>query len=161
MAGLTETSTWENEIYQLETTDPVEGGSGGISNTQGKQLGNRTRYLYDQLIPKNKGYVIIPDIVPSSGISLSQSGFASAVTFSSGTMEDETFVLVTMNDAMPDMDYRVENTVEALGSLNTSNDYLGLCFKKVSTTQFQIAIKESAPGTNNIKVHLKVIKNNY
>lgn len=49
MANVTETSTWENGIYQLETTDPVEGGSGGISNQQAKQLGNRTKWLYDAI----------------------------------------------------------------------------------------------------------------
>lgn len=161
MANVTETSTFDAGIYQIETTDPVEGGALGIANYQAKGLANRTKWLYDQLIPLNKGYVIIPDIVPSSGISLSQSGFASAVTFSSGTMDDETFVLITMNNEMPDTDYRVEMTVEALGTLNTSNDYLGLCFKTVSKTQFQIAIKESTSGINNLKIHLKVVRNNY
>lgn len=161
MANLTELSQWEAGIYQLETTDPVEGGSGGISNEQARLLGNRTKWLYDQLIPENKGYVVIPDIVPSSGVSLTQSGFTSAVTFSSGTMDNETFVLVTMSNTMSDTDYRVEFSVEALGTLNTSNDYAGLCFKKISTTQFQFAIRETISGVQNLKIHLKVIKNNY
>jgi hypothetical protein len=47
MANLAETSTWESGIYQIETTDPVVGGADGISNVQAKQLGNRTKYLYD------------------------------------------------------------------------------------------------------------------
>jgi microcystin-dependent protein len=49
MANLTETSTWEAGIYQIETTDPVLGGSSGIANQQGKQLANRTKYLKDQV----------------------------------------------------------------------------------------------------------------
>lgn len=49
MANLTETSTWETGIYQLETTDPVEGGPLGVSNTQAKLLGNRTKWLKDNL----------------------------------------------------------------------------------------------------------------
>jgi microcystin-dependent protein len=49
MANLPESSTWETGIYQIETTDAVIGGVNGISNIQGKQLGNRTKYLYDQL----------------------------------------------------------------------------------------------------------------
>ena len=48
MAKLTEASQWEPEIYQLETSDPVEGGPDGIDNVQARQLGNRTRYLKDQ-----------------------------------------------------------------------------------------------------------------
>jgi len=53
MANVTETSTWETGIYQLETTDPVEGGALGISNTQAKQLGNRTKWLYDAITTIN------------------------------------------------------------------------------------------------------------
>ncbi len=49
MANLAEQSTWESGIYQIETTDPVVGGPNGISNVQGKQLGNRTRYLKDRV----------------------------------------------------------------------------------------------------------------
>jgi len=48
MANLQESSTWEDGIYQLETTDPVVGGPNGVSNTQAKQLANRTKYLKGQ-----------------------------------------------------------------------------------------------------------------
>lgn len=45
MANLPESPTWEAGIYQLEETDPVQGGPNGIDNQQGKQLANRTAYL--------------------------------------------------------------------------------------------------------------------
>lgn len=45
MANLPETAQWEAGVYQLETTDPVEGGPDGIDNQQAKQLANRTAYL--------------------------------------------------------------------------------------------------------------------
>jgi hypothetical protein len=48
MADLVEASQWEKGIYQLETSDPVEGGPDGVDNVQARQLGNRTRYLKDQ-----------------------------------------------------------------------------------------------------------------
>jgi hypothetical protein len=48
MANLPETSEWEDGIYQLEPTDKVLGGEGG-ANLQATQLGNRTRFLKDQL----------------------------------------------------------------------------------------------------------------
>jgi hypothetical protein len=48
MANLTELSQWENGIYQLETTDSVEAGAGGLSNEQARLLGNRTKWLYDR-----------------------------------------------------------------------------------------------------------------
>jgi hypothetical protein len=49
MANLSEASEWVAGVYQIETTDPVVGGPNGISNVQGKQLGNRTRYLKDKV----------------------------------------------------------------------------------------------------------------
>lgn len=47
MANLTESTpaVYPSGIYQLEVTDPVQGGANGISNTQGKQLADRTKYL--------------------------------------------------------------------------------------------------------------------
>ena len=49
MADLVETEQWEDGIYQLETTDPVEGGADGVDNVQARQLANRTAYLKQQL----------------------------------------------------------------------------------------------------------------
>ncbi|MBU9175888.1 phage tail protein [Burkholderia gladioli] len=48
MANLKEDSAWVDGIYQLETSDPVEGGPDGVDNVQAKQLGSRTRYLKDR-----------------------------------------------------------------------------------------------------------------
>ncbi|WP_237434346.1 phage tail protein [Dickeya dianthicola] len=48
MAELTEKTEWVDGIYQLETSDPVMGGPGGISNRQANQLANRTAYLKQQ-----------------------------------------------------------------------------------------------------------------
>lgn len=48
MANLPETPVWETGIYQLEETDPVQGGPNGIDNQQGKQLANRTVWLKQQ-----------------------------------------------------------------------------------------------------------------
>ena len=45
MANLTETSTYDAGVYQLETTDPVTGGSSGVANSPHKNLANRTNYL--------------------------------------------------------------------------------------------------------------------
>ncbi|WP_186156910.1 phage tail protein [Burkholderia gladioli] len=48
MANLKEDSAWVDGIYQLETSDPVQGGPDGVDNVQAKQLGSRTRYLKDR-----------------------------------------------------------------------------------------------------------------
>ena len=54
MANLDETSTgydWNTEgVYQIEKSDPVEGGAEGISNRQARQLAVRTRDLHTRLV---------------------------------------------------------------------------------------------------------------
>lgn len=47
MANLTPTSSFDN-VYQLETSDPVLGGAGGIANAQAQALANRTEWLRTQ-----------------------------------------------------------------------------------------------------------------
>lgn len=55
MGILTETSQWENTLYQLETTDPVVGGppnlgaGQGMSNVPHQQLANRTGFLREAI----------------------------------------------------------------------------------------------------------------
>jgi hypothetical protein len=53
MATLTESSSWETGIYQIEVTDPVSGGVTGIANVQPGQLANRTKYLKDSIAATN------------------------------------------------------------------------------------------------------------
>jgi len=55
MANLTENTTWEPGIYQLEETDVVQGGANGIDNLQAKQLAARTQYLKQQLDTMSSG----------------------------------------------------------------------------------------------------------
>jgi len=47
MANLTPVSSFDN-VYQLETSDPVLGGAGGIANAQAQALANRTEWLKAQ-----------------------------------------------------------------------------------------------------------------
>lgn len=49
MANLTETSTFDAGVYQIETTDPVIGGANGVTNAPLKNLANRTKYLKDHV----------------------------------------------------------------------------------------------------------------
>lgn len=49
MGTIVEQSIYESGIYQLELTDPLQGGEDGISNLQAKQLANRTLYLKNLL----------------------------------------------------------------------------------------------------------------
>jgi microcystin-dependent protein len=45
MANLTEVSSYDAGVYQIETTDPVSGGPNGIANMPTRNLANRTNFL--------------------------------------------------------------------------------------------------------------------
>lgn len=64
MTNLVESSQWDENLYQLETGDPVLGGPDGVSNKQAKTLGGRTRYLKAQVEQSQSGlaqHVAAPD----------------------------------------------------------------------------------------------------
>ena len=45
MGQITEVDQYDASIYEIETTDPVIGGPGGIANQQAQGLANRTNWL--------------------------------------------------------------------------------------------------------------------
>lgn len=68
MADLKEESKWEAGIRQFETTDSVLGGPDGVDNIALRQLGNRTRYLKDELdAASRKIGSLVSDRVAKSG----------------------------------------------------------------------------------------------
>lgn len=48
MPNLTEVSNFDTNIYEIQTTDPVLGGEGGILNKAAQNLANRTKWLKDK-----------------------------------------------------------------------------------------------------------------
>lgn len=48
MAHINEEATWDDGVYQLETTDPVQGGADGVDNLPHKTLANRTLWLKEK-----------------------------------------------------------------------------------------------------------------
>ena len=67
MTPITEVRNFDAIINQFDTTDPVVGGSGGVSNNPVVALANRTRYLYDY---KN-GFTGVSEIAASTNIDTS------------------------------------------------------------------------------------------
>jgi len=60
MANLPETATYDAGVYQLETTDPVQGGPSGVSNSPLKNLTNRTAYLKQRVDSIESGSTNLP-----------------------------------------------------------------------------------------------------
>src|SRR5437868_1517418 len=62
MANLTEVINYDAGIYQLEVTDPVQGGPSGVSNAPLKNLANRTAWLKQHVDNLESGNTIPPGI---------------------------------------------------------------------------------------------------
>lgn len=83
MANLTETASWEPNIYRIETTDPVLGGEDGISNVQAKLLGNRTLYL-KEVVDDHEERITEVETTSSSAFSMVENALGSAILIRHG-----------------------------------------------------------------------------
>lgn len=159
MADLTELSQWEAGIYQLETTDTVEAGSGGISNEQARLLGNRTKFLYDKVLkflPRNRGYITGLDLGGTSG---SQSVGGDIASASKSLIGSSTVLTVNFVNSMANTNYDIEVSIHNLSSdLAANMDIYEPTFKPISATQAYVVLRENATGgSQNLKLNIKVI----
>lgn len=83
---------------------------------------------------------------------------ASAQSFVLASQSNEQFILVTMANLMEDTNYYVRSFNESQGDIRDDNDINGVVFKPISTSQFQISMRESANGVQNLKIHLEVVQ---
>ncbi|ECT9547827.1 hypothetical protein CJG84_04945 [Salmonella enterica] len=92
MGKLTEITQWEDDIYQLETSDPVLGGPDGVSNKPQKQLANRTQWLKQQLESTSDALTEHAKSRNHPDASLTAKGF---VQLYSGVMSDSEILAAT------------------------------------------------------------------
>lgn len=174
MANISETSTWEANIYQIETTDPVEGGAGGISNAQAQALANRTKYLYDEnqdqqddidalllaaskFFPKNRGYITGIDInAHLEGHSYSVNGQITSAIIVVRNVPSET-IEVTMPNSMGSINYKVNFSPQGLGDLDVDNSIRTIVWKPISATKFRFILQELAGANQNLRIHFEAI----
>lgn len=83
MANLTETSTYDAGVYQIETTDPVTGGPSGIANAPLKNLANRTKWLKDKYDGMVSGTDVPTGVAPKASPGFT--GTPTAPTAAAGT----------------------------------------------------------------------------
>jgi hypothetical protein len=62
MANQPEAVQYDSGVYQLEATDPVDGGVGAVSNKPLLNLANRTAYLYQHVTNLETGATIPPGV---------------------------------------------------------------------------------------------------
>lgn len=103
---------------------------------------------------KNKGYISGVNVGTSSGALATGGNATSATATSTGP---DTFIVVNLANAMVNTSYIVHFYIESLsGSIDNDNDIGAVVFKPISMTQFQLAVRETSPNTQSIKIHFKV-----
>jgi hypothetical protein len=66
MANIVESVNYDTGVYQIATTDPVQGGAGGIANLAAQNLANRTAYLKQHLDNLESGATIPSTVAPKN-----------------------------------------------------------------------------------------------
>lgn len=146
MPNLIETSTYEAGVYQLETSDPALGGSGGVLNTPLRQLANRTTYLKNGLdaaaadienATATAGSAVTTaqssNNVAQSALTLAQAvdDFTGAVAYRNVT----THPSVVFNNSTPVTDRHVA-TPAATSGFNLTSGRMDVAFDFTSTNYF-------------------------
>ena len=139
MANLTLTRQWVENIYQLETSDPVMGGPDGIDNRQAKELGARTNWLKDQVDTINQdrtGYA--PKASPAfTGIPTAPTAAAGTNNAQIATTEFVKTAIAALVGSAPAALDTLEELAHALaGDANLKATLLAEIGKKANATDF-------------------------
>jgi hypothetical protein len=67
-------------------------------------------------------------------------------------------ILVTMENAMANLNYFVRASVQSEGTMEVDNDIAGNVFKPVSTTQFRWSITDKLDGAKSLKIHFEAVQ---
>lgn len=149
MGKLTETPQWEDDIYQLETSDPVVGGPDGVSNRPQKQLANRTQWLKQQQEAADNALAEHARSRNHPDASLTAKGF---VQLYSGVMSDSEIMAATpkaVKIAMDNANARLakERNLADLTNVPLARQNLQLgnsATRNVGTTQGTVAAGDDA-----------------
>ena len=145
MANLTETSTWESGIYQLETTDSVEAGAGGISNEQARLLGNRTKWLYDAIAVINIAITSINTWISSTSFLL----FLKKGTVSVGDIAGNKVINVTFA-TVGTSNYMVNGCLVSLSADYTNDIQCTWMVRAKTATGFTLIVSEATGFVQNL-----------
>lgn len=139
MANLTLTRQWVENIYQLETSDPVMGGPDGVDNRQAKELGARTNWLKDQVDTINQdrtGYA--PKASPAfTGVPTAPTANPNTNNTQIATTEFvKTAIAALVGSAPAALDTLEELALALAGDANLKATLLAEIGKKANATDF-------------------------
>lgn len=104
--------------------------------------------------PINKGFVSGVNVDSGSG-SYVLGGDITAASIITSTAGRQV-IRCTMLNAALNTDYVVESSIQSLGAFASDVEIQPIVWKPISTTQFEIALRETASVTQNLKIHLKI-----
>jgi hypothetical protein len=158
-------------IIDTKATTPLKNLTAFIKRVIGADSGSYlATAIRNGLYPKEH-FVIVDGIGASpvknvgwfSGLNVGASGslpvsadITAATLTSTGP---DSFITCTMSNTMDDTNYYVRAFIQGeSASLDSDNDIFQLVFKVISTTQFQVSIRENGSITQSLKVHLEVVQ---
>ena len=109
-------------------------------------LRNRGRFTLGDIAgnPPNTSFVCAGQI--DSAIVLSTAG---------GTADE---IEITFSNAMTNTTYRLDFSVQSIGSFSSDKGFLPIIFKPISTTKAKMFITETESGPQNLVIHVDVIQ---
>jgi microcystin-dependent protein len=151
MAFLTESAVYAANVYQIETTDPVEGGAAGTTNVPLIQINNRVVYLkqqmdiHDAIINNNRGKARNCVLNGGYGITTGPSIFAQAtpssrvIQINSGGYQGAAISFAAGHDEKGPIDY-----FEELPSIDVDIDFDD--FVAVAASRLYVLARRNGPG---------------
>jgi hypothetical protein len=173
-----------SDLLYLKKANQTEENAGAIDTVATTPLTNLTAFvkrvigadsgsylataIRNGLYPKEHFSIVAGLVAPRnigwfSGLNVGSTGtlpvsgqITNAVLTSSGP---DSFITCTMSVAMSNTNYYVRSFVQGeSASLDTDNDITQILFKTISTTQFQISVREISSNSQSLKIHLEVIQ---
>lgn len=158
-AGTIDTVATTPLVNKITFARRVNGADSNTYLSSASQNGLMSAAQYIQLAGlsgiRNRGWFSGFDVGGAGSLPVS-GDFSSAVSTNSAPSDDESFVLVTMNNAMSNLNYRVESYIQSEGTIGLDNEIGGIIFRPVSITTFQISIRGINIAAQSLKIHMDV-----
>lgn len=156
-----------DSVYQLETTDPVEAGLGGVDNLQALALVNRTQYLkdlVDKILPYTpvfRGYITGLDAGGGTiGNPVSKSaGITTAVIHDvqAGSTISSTVYRITLAQSIGTTNFYVRISLQSMGTILSDNNCT-FVYAIQSATVIDFAIQDFPIQVQNLRLHFEIVK---
>lgn len=111
---------------------------------------------------KNRGSFVLGDINNSNNpvgtVFVSSGDITTAEKVSASGTSNADLIKLTFANAMDSTNYKLDITVQSLGTIDYDNDFHPIVFKVKTTNSAEVFIQELSNITQNIKIHIDVIQ---